>query len=186
MTETTDIQPDSIRAQLGRLARTIARSKRFRGDTATLDEGECAALRRLNPEAPLQRHFGALVHALMLADVPMDRFANDRWACWALIAQGIAIAGHDAHVRLGSQLAAARVTELRITRFLNTRHSAFRRQVSLLMRLMESREISPNWIELGVLVLTTDEGKSEERRLRIAQDYYKAVYSDKSSTGIDE
>lgn len=186
MTETDDTQPDSIRAQLGRLARIIARSQQFRGDTAALGRGERSALQRLNPEAPLQRHFGPLVHALMLAEVSMDRFGNDRWTRWALIAQGMAFGGHDGRTRLGSQLAAARVTELRITRFLNARNSAFRQQVSLLMRLMASREVSPNWVELGVLVLTTDEGKAEEQRLRIAQDYYKAIYRDNASTGIDE
>lgn len=165
-------------SNVARLARVIARPERFRGDASALDRGEQAALSRLDPNAPRPHQIGALAHALVLAGITPDHWQAETWQRWALLAHGMALAGHDDATRLGEQLARAAVSESRITRLLTSRGEAFRQQVPRLLRLMASRGVAPNWIELGALILATDrdEACAETLRLRIAGNYYAAAH----------
>lgn len=162
---------------LARLAQIIARRQHFRGDTAALDKGEQAALARLDPEAPRPHQVGALARALVLADIAPDNWHPETWQRWALLAHGMALAGHDGSGRLGAQLARAEVSESRVTRLLTARGEAFLQQVPRLLRLMASRSVAPNWLELGALILATDrdETRAETLRLRIAGNYYSTA-----------
>jgi CRISPR system Cascade subunit CasB len=174
MTE-TDKAPSP--SPLHRLAHVIARPERFRGDSAALVAGERAALARLDPDAPRPHQIGALARALVLADIVPDEWRPETWQRWALIAHGMALAGHDASARLGEQFSRAQVSESRVTRLLTARGDAFRQQIPRLMRLMASRSVAPNWAELGGLILATDqdEERAETQRLRIAGQYYACV-----------
>lgn len=174
----TDHDPTSSASPLARLAQVVARSQRFRGDTAALDNGERAALARLDPEAPRPHQVGALARALVLADISPDDWRAETWLRWALIAHGMALAGHDGASRLGPQLARADVSEGRVTRLLTARGDAFRQQVPRVLRLMASRSVAPNWLDFGALVLATDreEARAESLRLRIAGGYYAAAH----------
>lgn len=174
----TDHDPTSSASPLARLAQVVARSQRFRGDTAALDNGERAALARLDPEAPRPHQVGALARALVLAGISPDDWQAETWLRWALIAHGMALAGHDGASRLGPQLARADVSEGRVTRLLTARGDAFRQQVPRVLRLMASRSVAPNWLDFGALVLATDreEARAETLRLRIAGGYYAAAH----------
>ncbi|MBL8494438.1 MAG: type I-E CRISPR-associated protein Cse2/CasB [Rhodocyclaceae bacterium] len=171
MTEPDKTSPAS---PLARLAQVIARSQRHRGDTNALDKGEQAALARLDPDALRPHQVGALARALVLAGIEPDDWRPETWQRWALIAHGMALAGHDGGGRLGAQLARAEVSESRVTRLLTARGDAFRQQVPRLLRLMASRGLAPNWLEFGTLILATDrdEPRAETVRLRIAGTYY--------------
>lgn len=173
MTE-TDTTPTA--SPLARLAQVIARRQHFGGDSAALDNGEQAALARLDPEAPRPHQVGALAHALVLAGIVPDDWQPATWQRWALLAHGMALAGHDGSSRLGTQLARAEVSESRVTRLLTARGEAFRQQVPRLLRLMASRGVAPNWLEFGALILATDrdEAEAEKLRLRVAGNYYSA------------
>ena len=167
---------------IARLAHTIARAEHFRGDASALDKGEQAALVRLDPDAPRPHQVGALARALVLAGIEPDNWQAETWQRWALLAHGMALAGHDSSARLGTQLAAfgdkkRAVSESRVTRLLCARGDAFRQQVPRLLRLMASRGLSPNWLELGALILASDRDESgaEALRLRIAGNYYAAA-----------
>lgn len=162
---------------IARLAHTIARAERFRGDASALDKGEQAALARLDPDAPRPHQVGALAHALVLAGIEPDKWQAETWQRWALLAHGMALAGHDETSRLGTQLARANVSESRITRLLTARGDAFRQQVPRVLRLMASRSVAPNWLEFGALILASDRDESgaEALRLRIAGNYYAAA-----------
>lgn len=170
-----DLTPSA--SPLVRLAQVVARSQRFRGDTAALGNGEQAALARLDPEAPRPHQIGALARALVLAGISPDDWQAENWLRWALIAHGMALAGHDAASLLGAQLARANVSEGRVTRLLTSRGDAFRQLVPRVLRLMASRGVAPNWRDLGALILTTDrdEAHAEMLRLRIAGAYYAAA-----------
>lgn len=174
MTEPDITSPNS---QLARLAHAIARSQQHRRDTSALDTGEQAALARLDPDAPRPHQVGALARALVLAGIEPDEWRPETWLRWALIAHGMALAGHDAGGRLGAQLARAEVSESRVTRLLTARGDAFRQQVPRLLRLMASRGLAPNWLEFGALILATDrdEARAESLRLRIAGSYYASA-----------
>ena len=179
----TEQDPKSPTSPLARLAQVIARAQRFHGDTASLDKGEQAALARLDPDAPRPHQIGALARALVLARITADDWQPETWQRWALIAHGMALAGHDGTSRLGKQLAGhgdpkRAVSESRVTRFLTARGDAFRQQIPSLLRLMASRGIAPNWLDFGALILATDrdEARAETLRLRIAGGYYAAAH----------
>ncbi|HNC79847.1 MAG TPA: type I-E CRISPR-associated protein Cse2/CasB [Rhodocyclaceae bacterium] len=173
----TDVDSTAPPSPLIRLAQVIARRAHFRGDNTALDNGEHAALARLDPDAPRPHQIGALARALVLAGIPPDDWQPETWQRWALIAHGMALAGHDGSVHLGTQLARAQVSESRVTRLLTARGDAFRQQIPRVLRLMASRSVAPNWKELGKLILTTDrdEERAEAQRLSVAGHYYSAV-----------
>lgn len=141
--------------------------------------GERAALARLSPEQPLRPHeIAALAHVLIAANLDPEQWQPAAWQRWALIAHGIALAGHDAAGRLGAQLAQAKVSEPRVTRLLTARGSAFVQLLPRLLRLLASQSVRPNWRELGPLILkessndSADQAKAEALRLGIASAYF--------------
>ena len=69
------------------------------------DSGARAALARMSPDQALRPHeVAALAHALLAAGLEPARWQSAAWQRWALIAHGMALAGHDGTGRLGAQL----------------------------------------------------------------------------------
>lgn len=142
--------------------------------------GERAALARLVPEALRPHEIAALSRALLFAGLQPERWRAETWPRWALVAHGIALAGHDGRGRLGTQLAYAGVAESRVTKLLTARGEAFRQLVPRVLRLLASKSVAPNWFELGDLVLKEgssereDLERAEQLRLRIASAYFAA------------
>lgn len=141
--------------------------------------GENAALARLSVERALRPHeIAALSRALLAAGLDPEKWRPDTWQRWALVAHGIALAGHDAAGRLGAQLARAGVAESRVTRLLTARGGAFVQLLPRVLRLLASKNVRPNWYELGPLVLKqessdrSDIEQTEQIRLRIAGAYF--------------
>ena len=158
-----------------KLARIITQAARFKGDAHGLDNGERAALARLDPEAELQPHqIAALSRALVYADLTPENWYPETWRRWALIAHGMALSGHDHGRRLGAQLSEANVAESRVTKLLTARGDAFRQLLPRLLRLLASKGKAPNWFDLGDLILKhdRDEEAAEAVRLRIARSYF--------------
>lgn len=177
--EQADTAPPSTRPAhpLSSLARVIAQAARFSGDLQGLDAGERAALARLDPDAPLRPHqIAALSRALIQAGIDPDDWRPETWHRWALIAHGMALAGHDGNAGLGAQLSRAGVAEPRVTKLLTARGEAFRPLVPRLLRLLATQGVAPNWHELGGLILhqERDEERAEAIRLRIAGRYFSA------------
>lgn len=162
---------------ISRLARIIAQASRFSGDAHGLDNGERAALARLDPDGELRPHqIAALSRALIYAELEPDKWKAETWRRWALIAHGIALAGHDAGLSLGQQLSQAGVSESRVTKLLTARGDVFRQLLPRLLRLIASKGVAPNWHELGGLILNQerDEEKAEDIRLKIAGRFFSA------------
>jgi CRISPR system Cascade subunit CasB len=143
--------------------------------------GERAALARLNPEALQPHQLAALARALLAAGLSPEQWHADTWPRWALIAHGIALAGHDGKQKLGKQLAQAGVSESRVTKLLTSRGDAFKQLLPRVLRLLASKGVAPNWRELGELVLIESssqrnlQAKAEEIRLQIAGPYFSAL-----------
>lgn len=159
------------------------RSNLFAGLAAYVQHagaGERAALARLAPEALRPHQIAALSRALLSAGLQPDTWQADTWPRWALIAHGIALAGHDGSGRLGRQLAQAGVAESRVTKLLTARGDVFRQLLPRVLRLLASKSVRPNWVELGPLVLKEssnaqdDLDHAETLRLRIASAYFAA------------
>ena len=141
--------------------------------------GERAALARLNPDQALRPHeIAALARALLAAGLQPDTWRPATWQRWALIAHGMALAGHDGAGRLGAQLQRAGVAESRVTKLLTARGDAFTQLLPRVLRLLASKNRRPNWKELGTLVLKADSAEPEDAqqaehiRLRIAGAYF--------------
>lgn len=143
--------------------------------------GERAALARLQPDALQPHQLAALARALLAAGLAPEQWHADTWPRWALIAHGMALAGHDGKQKLGKQLANAGVSESRVTKLLTSRGEAFIQLVPRVLRLMASKGIAPNWRELGELVLKessalpTSQAQAEAIRLQIAGPYFSAL-----------
>ncbi len=142
--------------------------------------GERAALARLVPNALRPHEVAALTRALLYSGMKPETWRADTWPRWALVAQGIALAGHDGGGRLGVQFADAGVAESRVTKLLTSRGEAFRQLLPRVLRLLASKSVRPNWFELGELVLKEDSAldedleRAEQLRLRIASAYFAA------------
>jgi CRISPR system Cascade subunit CasB len=143
--------------------------------------GERAALARLDPDALRPHEIAALSRALLSAGLQPETWRAETWPRWALIAHGMALAGHDGAGRLGRQLAQAGVAESRVTRLLTARGDAFRQLLPRVLRLLASKGVRPNWFELGELVLKEggnnpdDAERAEQLRMRIAGSYFSAL-----------
>lgn len=151
------------------------------------DPGERAALARLIPAALRPHEIAALSRALLAAGMEPETWRPQTWQRWALIVHGMALAGHDSGGRLGAQLARANVAESRVTRLLTARGGAFEQQLPRLLHLLASKDVHPNWYELGELILTEsrqdngDAARAEKLRLRIAGAYFSAQARKESS-----
>ena len=170
-------QPPRQESPISRLARLIDRSARFENDAHGLDNGERAALARMDPDSELRPHqIAALSRTLVYAELAPENWHPNTWRRWALIVHGIALAGHDGNRSLGMQLSESNVSESRVTKLLTARGDAFRQLLPRMLRLLATKEVSPNWHDLGALIL--NEGRNEEEaeaiRLRIAGRYFAA------------
>jgi CRISPR system Cascade subunit CasB len=145
------------------------------------DPGTCAALARLDPEALRPHQIAALSRALIQAGLSPETWQPSTWKRWALVAHGMALAGHDGKGRIGSQLAAAGVAEARVSKLLVSRGDAFLQIVPRLLRLLASKQVKPNWYDLSKLIHkndakeAVDQEEAEVLRLRIAGDYFSAI-----------
>jgi len=145
------------------------------------DPGTRAALARLDPDHLKPHHMAALTRALLHAGLEPDHWRDKNWNHWALVAHGMALAGH-AKGSLGAQLATAGVSESRVTKLLVSRGEAFFQIVPRLLRLLASKQTSPNWYELSDLIFWNDsadpnkQAKAEDRRRRVAGDYFTALH----------
>lgn len=162
---------------IAKLANLIGQAARFSGDLHGLGSGEKAALARLDPDGDWRPHqIAALTRTYIQAGLEPETWQPETWRRWALIAHGIALTGH-AQGPLGKQLHEAGVSESRVTKLLTSRGDAFRQLLPRLLRLLASKEVAPNWHELGALILheSRDEPKAEDIRLKIAGRYFSAV-----------
>ena len=131
---------------IGKLAGLIERA----------DPGTRAALARLDPEAMRPHQIAALCRSLIEAGLSPDTWHPSTWKRWALVAHGMALAGHDGKGRLGAQFANAGVAEARVTKLLVSREDAFLQIVPRLFRLLASKQVKPNWYTLSELIQKND------------------------------
>lgn len=149
------------------------------------DPGTRAALARLDPETMRPHQIAALSRALIEAGLSPDTWHPATWKRWALVAHGMALAGHDSKGRLGVQLVTAGVAEARVTKLLVSRGDAFLQIVPRLLRLLVSKQVKPNWYDLSKLIHQNDakgpadQDQAEALRLRIAGDYFSAIARNK-------
>ena len=178
----TEVSPDSAPGDIA--PATLQRTNPYGALAAHIQRtghGDRAALARLDSDALRPHEIAALSRALLAAGLQPETWRTETWPRWALIAHGMALAGHDGTGRLGRQLAQAGIAESRVTRLLTARGEAFRQLLPRLLRLLASKGVQPNWFELGELVLKEDSldpddaARAEQLRMRIAGPYFSAL-----------
>ncbi|MET0743725.1 MAG: hypothetical protein ABWY78_10180 [Microvirga sp.] len=159
---------------IGNLARHIG--------SEALDNGGRAELRRMDPDGPLS---GRALHRVLAAHVPEHWLARERLRRWALIVHVAAILGpelsssRDALVKYHS---ACDLKEGRLIAFLEARGEQLLVAAPRIARLCASKGVALNLMELGQYLLdeTHDGPGAENRRVRIAQAFYRAEHQRQS------
>lgn len=145
--------------------------------------GERAALRRLDPAAP-GSGVGAVCRLLLRADVAVEGFDADDLHRLALTLHVLALLSgsgadpHDPRTSAGRGFADAGLSEARFRRLLTARGPAFRDQVVRVARFLAGRAQRLDCRQFIRLILVegADEEAAEETRIRLARDYYAALY----------
>ena len=140
------------------------------------------ALRRLDPAAP-GSGVGAVCRLLLRADVAVEGFDADDLHRLALTLHVLALlsgSGADRTIpgRPRPGFADAGLSEARFRRLLTARGPAFRDQVVRVARFLAGRAQRLDCRQFIRLILVegADEEAAEETRIRLARDYYAALY----------
>lgn len=149
-------------------------SRRFRD--GALGPGEAAALRRLDPLAPDQRHLPALFHLLAEIEAPLG---EDDVARLALIAHALALARglHDPNVPPGRGMAELGLSEARLAALLAADFAGLADLLPRLARRLAAQSRAVDWRPLARLAWTAGryEDEAEAIRRRLAADFVRAT-----------
>lgn len=145
---------------------------------------ECAALRRLDWEAPDRPAFWQIVVRDLEHVIGPEVEEEGRWA--AILAGLAEVAGSGFHrpgVRLGEAAAAAEIHEQRVMRLLRAHGDALLDLIHPLARQLVARGQFVDWTDVAELVLSDGQPDREEAiRHKIARHYFAALSKKTRST----
>ena len=147
------------------------------------DRGGFAGLRRMDPDEPDTAAFWRLMAGEELLGNPeIERK-------WGLILHGIALmtrtageddiasrSAHDGSMPVGRALYENGYSETRFNRLLTAREDMLRVLLARMFRMLAADNVSFNWREMAEFILLEgyNDAQAEERRRRLARDYYRA------------
>lgn len=153
--------------------------RQLSGLIGTLGTGPLAELRRASADdPPVPAFWRAMLRfpSLLEAAGPTQDERERRWI--ALLSARAMLDGIAWGSSLGRSLAAAGLSELRLSRFLRAKDDALLVQVREIARFLAVKAQDTNWIELVDLVLSQDQPSwAESVRRRVSRDYFRAVES---------
>jgi hypothetical protein len=164
-----------LRAVAHRMARGIGPDR--------LGPGDLAALRRLDPAAP-PRPFWMLWFAAW-EDRPSEPPAGDRLVRdFAVYARTVAELGGHGETGIGEALAGlGEPAEARLLRLLRLHGERLEDELRQLARLLQSRELRPDPVDLALLLAyPPDHPRGEAVRRRIARDFYARLFQSEKET----
>ena len=147
-----------------------------------LSNGDRAALRRINPKAPVTPALWKVLHGLNIPEpdpqygtLEADVAQYER--NWGLLLMGMAhCAGlHDYNVSLGKALALAGWSELRFTRIMEADDDTLPKLLRRMAQYLASKDQAANWADVAYLLFSNGEA-AHDTRLRIARAYYSTLY----------
>ena len=168
--------PTSLGQLVGRLVHVLEHA---------LSPGDLAALRRLDLDDPTEPAFWQVMVAWVEPSwvVPNQAarrdYAERDWAC-VLNALVLMVGLHQPGRALGSALAAAGFSELRLSRLLRASDAGLRTEVRLAARYLGSKAEPCNHVELATLVLSRQDPDDRVRR-QIARNYYRTLNATRST-----
>lgn len=175
-TESSETERPNLATAVGRAARMM------HPDDGSLPNGDRAALRRVNPEAPVTPALWKVLHGLNIPG-PDPQYSTSEAAVaqyernWGLLLMGMAhCAGlHDYDVPLGKALALAGWSELRFTRIMEADDETLPKLLRRMAQYLASKDQAANWADVAFLLFTRGDG-GHKVRLRIARAYYSTLY----------
>jgi hypothetical protein len=147
-------------------------------NSEALDNGSRAELRRMDPGGSLA---GSALHRVLAEHVPENWLSGERLRRWALIVHIAAILGPElsfTRERLGKALSDCDLKEGRLVALLQARGDQLLVIAPRIARLAAAKGVALNIIELGEYLLdeARDDARAENRRVRIAQAFYRAEH----------
>ena len=159
---------------------------------AEYDRGGFAGLRRMDPDEPDTAAFWRLTAGEELLGNPeIERK-------WGLILHGIALmtrtaggddvasrSAHNGNMPVGRALYENGYSETRFNRLLTAREDMLRVLLARMFRMLAADNVAFNWSEMAEFILLDgfDGDQSEERRRRLARDYYRAERRSSQQSG---
>lgn len=142
-------------------------------EASALSNGDKAALRRLDPLKPDQRHWLPLMRALSLTGLA-DTFAVRITVNALALSEG----RHDGEIGFGAALAQTEVSDLKLGMLLSADLPTLAELGPRLARRLASEGAAANWRQFRKLVetaaLSTDDPDHRDIRIRIARDFQRA------------
>jgi CRISPR system Cascade subunit CasB len=149
-------------------------------ENGSISNGDRAALRRINTDAPVTPALWKVLHHLGIPDPDpqYDTSEAHHERNWGLLLMGMAhCAGlHDYKVPLGKALALAGWSELRFTRLMEADDETLPALMRRMAQYLASKQQPANWADVAYLLFTRDSEKMEATRLDIARAYYSTLY----------
>lgn len=167
---------ESLRETVKSLAKLFSGQSRAR-----LDPGQTARLRRLDPEAPSEPAFWAIVAGTLEGTLPPDgevaarRDAESRWAV-ALRAMATLADLYDPACRLGRALAEAGYAEMRLQRLLSCPADRLPVEVQTAARFLAAKKTATDYTDIVLLAVLDQPESAEQTRRGIARDYFRTQY----------
>jgi CRISPR-associated protein, Cse2 family len=147
-------------------------------ETGRLPNGDCAALRRIDPDTPVTPTLWKV-----LFDLEQDEskgMSQTQWEQhWATLLMGMAhCAGlHDYDVPLGQALAEASWSETRFVRLMEADEDALPVLIRRMAQYLASKQQAANWDDVRALLFYQSGDTAEDVRLRIARPYYRTLHA---------
>lgn len=151
-------------------------------ETGSLSNGDRAALRRIDTDAPVTPALWKVLHDLGIPEPDPQYGTSDAAVAqyernWGLLLMGMAhCAGlHDYDVPLGKALALAGWSELRFTRLMEADDETLPTLMRRMAQYLASKDQRANWADVAFLLFTRGDS-AHKVRLRIARAYYSTLY----------
>jgi CRISPR system Cascade subunit CasB len=149
-------------------------------ESALLDSGEKAELRRISPARPVTP---ALWRVLIQLGEQEARgwISQERWETrWATLLMGMAHCTglHDYGTPLGAALAAAGWSETRFVRLMEARDETLAVHLRRMAQYLASKQQPANWADAARLLFRQSGETADEIRLDVARAYYGRLYAE--------
>ncbi len=145
----------------------------------SVSSGDRAELRRLDPKRPFTPALWKLLLDMGQHDAP-EWISQDRWERrWATLLMGLAFCAelHDYKRSLGSALAEAGYSELRLVRLLRAEGEQLETYIRRLAQYLHSKQQKANWGDVANLLFYQSGETSDKIRLHIARAYFAARHA---------
>jgi len=162
--------------ELGRAVGSIAR--RLAPESGVLSSGERAELRRISTSQPFTPVLWRVLLDLDRSDAPRWISQSEWERRWATLLMCMAHCPglHDYGIPFGRGLAEAGWSELRFTRLLRAEGDGLETRLRRVAQYLSSNMQPVDWTDVARLLFYQSGQTSEEIRLGIAREYYRALH----------